>query len=196
MPSGGTGTSHKESSRRCPTRTSSSTTAKDKPAAKQPPLIATVGDHCDGCGRPGHALATCHFKTNPDFNPEGKWVGSAPYKNILAILKTERHPTWHPTLAYVRGNSKGTFSSSEQLQRQSSDTGVYGPQPCYERFGRLAHSEHSADDLEDRVVEAEGAWSFGLHCRISSDPLTAFITAQGLYQLTRVAMGLKGAGPY
>ena len=27
-------------------------------------------------------------------------------------------------------------------------------------------------------------------------PLTAFITAQGLYQWTRVAMGLKGAGPY
>ena len=27
-------------------------------------------------------------------------------------------------------------------------------------------------------------------------PLTAFITAQGLYQWTRVAMGLKRAGPY
>ena len=26
--------------------------------------------------------------------------------------------------------------------------------------------------------------------------LTAFITVQGLYQWTRVAMGLKGAGPY
>ena len=47
---------------------------------------------------------------------------------LQAILKAEGHPTWHPTLAYVRGNSKGTSSSSsEQPQRQSSDTGVYGP---------------------------------------------------------------------
>ena len=85
--------------------------------------------------------ATCHFKTNPDFNPEGQWVGSASYKKILAILKAEGHPTWHPTLAYVRGNSKGTSSSSsEQPQRQSSDTGTYGPGSC------LLYTSDAADE--------------------------------------------------
>ena len=39
------------------------------------------------------------------------------------------------------------------------------------RFGRLAHSEHSADNLEDLVVETEGVWSFRLHRRVSSDTL-------------------------
>ena len=67
----------------------------------------------------------------------------------------------------------------------------------------MAHSEYSLDDLKDLVHETESVWSFGLHWRISSDApasgyrsLTAFITVQGLYQWTRVAMGLKGAGPY
>ena len=50
-------------------------------------------------------------------------------------------------------------------------------QPCYVRFGRLAHSEHLVDDLEDRVVETESVWSFGLHYRISSDTLASGLSA-------------------
>ena len=55
---GGIGTSQKESSRRSPHRASSSLTSKDKSAVKQPPLIATVGEYCDGFGRLGHARVT------------------------------------------------------------------------------------------------------------------------------------------
>ena len=43
--------------------------------------------------------------------------------------------------------------------------------------GRLAHSEHSADDREDRVVETESVWSFELHCRISSDTLASGLSS-------------------
>ena len=33
----------------------------------------------------------------------------------------------------------------------------------------MAHSEYILDDLKDRVDETENVWSFGLHCRVSSD---------------------------
>jgi hypothetical protein len=51
------------------------------------PLAATVGVHCNGCGKGNHVRMDCTLgqdPKHPDFNEEGKWVGCATYKTIKA----------------------------------------------------------------------------------------------------------------
>jgi hypothetical protein len=59
----------------------------------------------------------------------------------------------------------------------------------------LAYSDHSTNSVAVGYNEAYGVWSIG-PLDPASRHLTAFMAMGGLYQWTRVAMGLKGSGPY
>ena len=71
------------------------------------------------------------------------------------------------------------------------------------RVRRLTNSEYTTNALSAGYNEANGVWSIGLHCGLSPDSngpsletLHGFHGHGGLYQWTRVAMGLKRPGPY
>ena len=75
-----------------------------KPRAEksyQPLMIATVGAHCDGCGKENHTRTTpCNQSDHPDWNATGKWVGSDTYKQILKNLVDQNKGDEHPVLRW------------------------------------------------------------------------------------------------
>ena len=59
---------------------------KSAPNPGVPLLSATVGDHCDGCGKRNHHQRDCLSgkpeSKHPDFNEQGPWRDSESYRKI------------------------------------------------------------------------------------------------------------------
>ena len=47
-------------------------------------LKASVGKHCEGCGRPNHERDECKQRNVPGWNEQGRWIDSKAYKTIDA----------------------------------------------------------------------------------------------------------------
>ena len=47
-------------------------------------LKASVGKHCEGCGRPNHERDECKQRDVPGWNEQGRWIDSKAYKTIDA----------------------------------------------------------------------------------------------------------------
>ena len=45
--------------------------ARGESTGYKPLFIASVGEHCEGCGIPRHKRKTCYLREHPDFNKEG-----------------------------------------------------------------------------------------------------------------------------
>ena len=56
-------------------------------------MIASVGEHCEGCGIPRRKRETCHLREHPDLNKEDK-CSSYNKKKALNVSKGvgEEHP--------------------------------------------------------------------------------------------------------
>jgi hypothetical protein len=57
-------------------------TRSDNPSV---PDKTTVGEHCQGCGRPRHTQDECRSRDIPGWNSEDRWIDSKAYKAADAI---------------------------------------------------------------------------------------------------------------
>jgi len=77
----------------------STTQAGKRSRADGPPssdaLKATIGEHCQGCGRARHHRDECRGRDIPGWNAEGPWIGSKAYK---AADATNPIPRLYPSL--------------------------------------------------------------------------------------------------
>ena len=109
--------------------TDSSKRSRDE--AFVPLLSATVGAHCEGCGRVGHARETCRASSHPDWNKSGLWAHSAAYKALKAALKARGKPEEHPTLPKFRradGTTQGMPPAKDKPTSTARSTeSIYGP---------------------------------------------------------------------
>ena len=58
---------------------------------------ATIGEHCQGCGRPRHTRDECRSRDIPGWNVEGRWIDSKAYKaaNAINTWHSIQRTTWH-----------------------------------------------------------------------------------------------------
>ena len=74
--------------------------ARGESSGYRPLMIASVGEHCEGCGIPRHKRETCHLREHPDFNKEGKWVNCSSYKKKKALNVSKGVGEEHPMLKW------------------------------------------------------------------------------------------------
>jgi hypothetical protein len=63
-----------------PTSTISKKRTRTDATSNPDHLKATVGEHCQGCGRPRYSREECRGRDIPGWNSEGRWIDSKAYK--------------------------------------------------------------------------------------------------------------------
>ncbi len=84
--------------------------ARGESSEYKPLMIASVGEHCEGCGIPRHRRETCHLREHPDFNKEGKWVNCSSYKKKKALNVSKGVGEEHPVLKWSEHAGGGALT--------------------------------------------------------------------------------------
>ena len=109
-----------------------------------------------------------------------------------AIIQPSNAPSWsHPHLEKKKDGETYRFCidwKGLNAQTESNGWPLLNIRQIIDRLGTKKANFFAVIDL------TQGYWQIPLHP--DSRHLTAFRTAEGLYEWTRLGMGLKGAGPY
>jgi hypothetical protein len=118
---------------------------KSAPNPGVPLLSATVGDHCDGCGKRNHHRRDClSGKTesrHPDFNEHGPWRDSESYRKIKEWLISRDRAGEHPVLKYNMRADGGMYEPrvKSKPDRSSKRGGKEGQNDSGPDRGRSAY---------------------------------------------------------
>ena len=107
------------------------TSKKEETASKKRSLSPddSKSKLCDGCGRPGHASSTCHFKNSKYFNTGGgAYTNSKAYANLLrdkpeyteTFLPRDFSKPSVPSTSSSSSSSSAKKSNNDQAQKRQS----------------------------------------------------------------------------
>ena len=117
----------------------STSTIPIKRTRADPPSIpdkATVGEHCQGCGRPRHTRDECRSRDIPGWNAEGRWIDSKAYKAADAINVANGNGARHPVL--VRHQPAAATKPRDSSKQDCK----YGPADKNSKFKTTRFSDH------------------------------------------------------
>ena len=128
--------------------TSTIPTKRTRADAPSIPDKATVGEHCQGCGRPRHTRDECRSREIPGWNSEGRWIDSKAYKAADAINIANGNGSRHPVLLRQQ-----PAAASQPRDSSKQDT-KYGPAGKNTKFKTTRFSDQ--DDKHRRGNRGPG----------------------------------------
>ena len=143
--------------------------ARGESSGYRPLMIASVGEHCEGCGIPRHKRETCHLREHPDFNKEGKWVNCSSYKKKKALNASKGVGEEHPMLKWSEYAGGGAladpkYNGSRREREKAAERLEQSGKPSERRraddsrggiYGVARQSVPEADGSKPREVRFE-----------------------------------------
>ena len=125
--------------------------ARGESTEYKPLLIASVVEHCKGCGIPCHQRETYKLKEHPDFNKEGKWLNCSSYKKMKTLNVSKGVEEERPMLKW---NASGALADPKYPSSRRADRSEQSGKPRERRRsddsrsgGIYGIARHSVPDI-------------------------------------------------